>query len=78
MRDPAKVKDEVLSDVLESSSRHLEESTKNIEEIRSILHWAKSPHERTAINIILDDQRKVAKALGRLVDDLSEICSQPV
>ncbi|WP_148681033.1 hypothetical protein [Candidatus Nitrososphaera gargensis] len=78
LRDPAKVKYEVLSAVLESSSRHLEESTKNIEEIRSILHWAKSPRERTAINIILDDQRKVAKALGRLVDDLSEISSQPV
>ncbi len=78
LKDPAKVKDEILSAVLESSSHQLEESTKNIEEIRSILHWAKTPRERTAINIILDDQRKVAKALGRLVDDLSEICSQPV
>jgi hypothetical protein len=78
LKDPAKEKDEILSAVLESSSHQLEESTKNIEEIRSILHWAKTPRERTAINIILDDQRKVAKALGRLVDDLSEICSQPV
>lgn len=30
----------------------------------------------TAINIILDDQNEVVTALGRLVDDLSEICSK--
>ena len=76
MRDPTKVKDEVLNAVLKSSSRQLEESEKNIEKIKSILHWAKSPRERTAINIILDDQKKAVKALGRLVNDLSEICSQ--
>ena len=73
MRDPAKAKDETLNAVLESSSRQLEEAEKNIEEIKSILHWAKGPRERTTVNIILDDQKKVAKALGRLVDDLSEI-----
>jgi hypothetical protein len=38
------------------------------------LHFAKSPRERTAVNIILDDQKKAAKALERLVNDLSEIC----
>ena len=75
MRDPAKVKDEILSAVLESGSRQLEESAKNIEEIRSILHRAKTPRERTAVNIILDDQKKVVKALGRLVDDLSGMLS---
>lgn len=73
MKDPAKAKDETLNAVLESSSRQLEEAEKNIEEIKSILHWAKGPRERTTVNIILDDQKKVAKALGRLVDDLSEI-----
>lgn len=77
MRDPAKAKDETLNAVLESSSRQLEEAEKNIEEIRSIAHGAKSPRERTAVNIILDDQKKVARALARLVSDLSEIC-QPV
>jgi hypothetical protein len=71
LKDPAKVKDEILNAVLESSSRQLEESAKNIEEIKSILHWAKTPRERTAVNIILDDQKKVTKALDRLVDDLS-------
>ena len=78
MRDPAKGKDEMLNAVLESSSHQLEESEKNIEKIKSILHWAKTPRERTAVNIILDDQKKAVKALVRLVDDLSEICSQSV
>ncbi|HEX7032621.1 MAG TPA: hypothetical protein VF172_06445 [Nitrososphaera sp.] len=76
MKDPARAKDEVLNGVLESSSRQLQEAEGSIEEIKSILHWAKSPRERTSINIILDDQKKVVKALGRLVDDLSEICSK--
>jgi hypothetical protein len=80
LKDPTKAKSEVLDKVLESSSRQLEESTKNVDEIRSIilLHWVKSPKERTAINIILDDQKKVVKALSRLVDDLAEICNQYV
>jgi hypothetical protein len=76
MREPAtKVKNEVLNAVLESSSRQLKESEKNIEKINSILHTAKSSRERTAVNVILDDQKKVAKALGRLMGDLSEVCS---
>jgi hypothetical protein len=76
LRDPRKSKSEVLDKVLKSSSLQLEESTKNVDEIRSILlHWVKSPKERTAINIILDDQKKVVKALGKLVDDLAEICN---
>jgi hypothetical protein len=74
LRDPTKVKNEVLNRVLASSSRQLEQSAQNIEEIKSILHFAKSPRERTAVNIILDDQKKAAKALERLVNDLSEIC----
>ena len=79
LRDPTKAKSEVLDKVLESSRRQLEESTKNVDEIRSILlHWVKSPKEKTAVNIILDDQKKVVKALGRLVDDLAEICNQYV
>ena len=79
MRDPAKTKNEVLHKVLESGSRQLEESTKNAEEIRSILlHWVKGPKERTAISIILDDQKKVVRALDRLVDDLTELYDQNV
>jgi hypothetical protein len=79
LRDPTKTKSEALDKVLKSSLRQLEESTKNVDEIRSILlHCVKSPKERTAINIILDDQKKVVKALGRLADDLSEIYNQYV
>ena len=76
MRDPTKRKNEVLEKILKSSFCQLEESTRNVDEIRSILlHWAKNPKERTAINIILDDQKKVVKALSRLVNDLEEICN---
>jgi hypothetical protein len=78
LRDPAKAKGEILNTILDSSSRQLEESTKSIEEMKSVVRRARAPRERTAVNIILDDQKKVAKALGRLVDDLSEICSRPV
>jgi hypothetical protein len=79
LRNPTKTKSEALDKVLKSSLRQLEESTNNVDEIRSILlHWVKGPKERTAINIILDDQKKVVKALGRLVDDLTEIYNQYV
>ena len=73
LRDITKVRDEILKAVLESSLQQREESAKNIEEIKSILHWAKKPQERTTFNIILDDQKKALKAISRLVDDLSEI-----
>ncbi len=77
MRDPVKTKTELLDKILQSSSRQLEESIRNADEIRSLLlHWVKSPKERTTINIILDDQKKVVKALGRLVDDLAEASNQ--
>jgi hypothetical protein len=78
LRDPAKVKDEILNDALASSSRQREELARDIEKVRSLLRWAKAPRERTAVNIILDDQKKAAKALERLVNDLSEICNNPV
>ena len=79
MRDPTKAKSELLFKILQSSCHQLQESTKNVEEIRYILvHWIRSSKERTAINIILDDQKKVVKALGRLVDDLTEVSKQYV
>jgi len=73
VKDPARARDEVLDSLLKTSSRQLVESEKEIEELKAIMHWAKAPRERTAMNIILDDQKKVAKALARLVDDLSEM-----
>ena len=77
MRNPIKVKSEVFGELLLSSSRQLEESASGIEEVKSILHWAKTPKDRTTINIILDDQRKVVKALGRLVHDLEDMTEMP-
>jgi hypothetical protein len=77
LRDPAKVKSEILGELYSSSLRQLEESASSIEKVKSILHWAKAPKDRTAINIILDDQRKVVKALERLVRDLEEMTEMP-
>jgi len=73
LRDTANAKGEMLAGLALSSARQLEESTRNVEEIKSVMHWAKTPRERTAINIILDDQRKVVKALERLLRDLEEM-----
>jgi hypothetical protein len=66
----------VLNDLLVSGSRQLEESIKNVEDMKSILLLAKNPRERTAINIILDDQKKVIKALERLIADLAEMVKE--
>jgi hypothetical protein len=73
LKDPQKAKEEMLGRLLETSSRQLDESAKNIDDIKSVMAWAKSPRERTAMNIILDDQKKVAKALERLINDLAEM-----
>jgi len=73
VRDPAKVKNEVLGRLLAASLRQLQESEEFVDEIKSIMHSAKAPRERTAMNIILDDQRKASKALVRLADDLTEM-----
>lgn len=73
MKDPQKAKEEMLGRLLAVSSRQLDESEKNIDDIKSVMAWAKSPRERTTMNIILDDQKKVAKALERLVNDLAEM-----
>ena len=73
MKDPQKAKEEMLGRLLETSSRQLDESAKNVNDIKAVMAWAKSPRERTAMNIILDDQKKVAKALERLVNDLAEM-----
>jgi hypothetical protein len=62
-----------LANLLEKSSRHLKESYENLEDIKALLPLAKTPQERTALNIILDNQKKVIKSLERLTNDLSEI-----
>ena len=76
MKDPVRARKEALEKLLAISSRQLAESAQGIEEIKSVMHWAKTPRDRTAMNIVLDDQKKVSKALERLVDDISEIAGQ--
>jgi len=73
VRDPTKVKNEVLGRLLAASLRQLQESEEFIDEIKFIMHWAKARRGRTAMNIILDDQKKASKALVRLADDLTEM-----
>lgn len=73
MKDPAKMKSETLAKLLETSSRQLKESYENLEDIEALLPSAKTAQDRTALNIILDDQKKVVKSLERLANDLSEI-----
>lgn len=62
-----------LANLLEKSTRHLKESYENLEDIKALLPLAKTAQERTALNIILDNQKKVIKSLERLTNDLSEI-----
>lgn len=61
-----------MQDLLAASSVQVDESTKNLARVQSLLSTARSPRERTAVNIIRDDQRKVVKALIRLVNDLQK------
>lgn len=67
------MKSKTLAKLLETSSRHLKESYENLEDIKALLPSAKTAQERTALNIILDNQKKVVKSLERLTSDLSEI-----
>lgn len=67
------MKSETLAKLLETSSRQLKESYENLEDIEALLPSAKTAQDRTALNIILDDQKKVVKSLERLANDLSEI-----
>lgn len=72
MKDPAKMKSDLLRRLAETSAAQLEECRRDIDDMKEILPSARSARERTALNILLDDQKKVAKALERLVGDLAE------
>lgn len=73
MKDYKQSKREILCRVYSVCSRQLADCEKQLEELVSIAPAAKTPRERTSINIIVDDQRKVARALTRLQRDLSEV-----
>lgn len=70
MKDPARAKSKLFEKLLETGLRQLAELAECIEETKSVMRWAKTPQERTAMNVILDDQKKAARALERFVSDL--------
>ncbi|MEO9294123.1 MAG: hypothetical protein ABI347_00795 [Nitrososphaera sp.] len=73
MRNPAKMRSDTLAFVLETASRQLSESAQSVEDLKSLLPMAKSAQERTTMNIVIDDQKKVLKTLERLTNDLQEL-----
>lgn len=73
MRNPAKIRHDTLAAVLQTASRQLDESAAAIEDLKALLPMSKSAQERTAMNIVIDDQKKLLKALERLTSDLQEL-----
>ncbi|MCI0563707.1 MAG: hypothetical protein MN733_34975 [Nitrososphaera sp.] len=73
MKDPANLRLDALNHVLELTSSQLQECERSVEEIKSLMHWSRTPRERTMMNIVLDDQKKVARALERLVSDIADV-----
>lgn len=73
MKDPTRLRIKVLEEVLAVCKSQLERSEEQLEKIMAMLPLARNPKERTTINIILDDQRKVIKSLRRLEADVSEL-----
>lgn len=65
-------KEDVLAALHEAASRHLSESAAGIEDLKALLPAAKGAQERTALNILIDDSKKVVKALERLKNDIEE------
>ena len=73
MRNPAKIRHDTLAAVLQTASRQLDESAAAIEDLKALLPMSKSAQERTAMNIVIDDQKKLLKALERMTSDLQEL-----
>jgi hypothetical protein len=75
VRNPAKIRSDTLAFALETASRQLAESAQSVEDLKVLLPMAKSAQERTAMNIVIDDQKKVSRALERLTNDLQELAA---
>ena len=73
MKDSRRSRTQILEHIITTSGKQEEECTRQLEDLISIFPLAKSPRERTSMNIVLDDQRKVLKALKRLQNDALEI-----
>lgn len=69
------MRSETLAAVLQTASHQLDESAACVEDLKALLPMAKSAQERTAVNIVLDDQKKVLKALERLTNDLQVLAA---
>lgn len=70
LKDLSRIRGGVLKRLLETSAAQLEQCRRNVDDLKELLPGAKNARERTALNIVLDDQKKVARALERLVADL--------
>lgn len=64
---------QIMERILASTSAHLTDCQKLLDDLRNMASFAMTPHDRTSLNIILDDQRKVVKSLRRLQADVSEM-----
>ena len=73
LKDYRQRKVEILRRAFSACTRQLADCEERLEELVSLAPTAKNPRERTSINMIVDDQRKVARALSRLQSDLSEV-----
>jgi hypothetical protein len=73
LKDPKDSRKRLLEGIMVSCASQIEEWEDRIEETKAFMPAAKTPSERTSMNIILDDQRKLLKALSRLHGDISEM-----
>ena len=73
MKDQNQLRAQILKCILLTSGTQLHQCERQSEDLASIMPLAKTPQQRTSMNIILDDQKKVVKALKRLQGDLLAI-----
>lgn len=73
MKDPARMRQEVLASALKTASEQLGQSAEMVEDLKALLPAARSARERTALNVVIDDSKKAMRALERLVNDLAEL-----
>jgi hypothetical protein len=73
LRDLVESRRQMLENIQSSCLIQLENWARHAEDLAAIMPLAKRPRDRTSMNILLDDQRKVVKALTRLQKDVLEL-----
>jgi endonuclease III len=73
LKDYWQLKSETISKLVKTGSLHMAQAEEILEALKSLSDRARSPRERTALNIIIDDQRKVIRALQRMINDASDM-----